>query len=178
MTTSLKEALDASWSADRTISFFDFSGPYESFSFQQFGRKVWAYERHLTTLGAGPGSVIAVMGPTCSDIAALCAAVWSVGSTLTVLANPTRLSGLEHFLKETLSKLRESGADVLIGEEECIAPLRHLAGIPVLNYQQVRQAEAEEPKAGPAPIVFVLVAAGALALAAVAFLLFRRRSAA
>jgi hypothetical protein len=44
--------------------------------------------------------------------------------------------------------------------------------------EEATQAEAEEPKAGPAPIVFVLVAAGALALAAVAFLLFRRRSAA
>ena len=104
MKLSLRDSLRHAWKVDRRLRFYDLEGMTESMTFGEFGEKVSELQAGLEALGVGPGSVVAVMGPTSPSIVALCAAVWQAEATLTVLATPTRLSNLEQYLAETLGK--------------------------------------------------------------------------
>jgi acyl-CoA synthetase (AMP-forming)/AMP-acid ligase II len=134
---SLKELLLDVWEADRTLRFYDLNGLSHTYSFAEFGRLVHSYEHRFLELGAASGVVIAAMGPTSPNLAAVCAAVWGVEATLTVLSTPTRLANLEQYLQETLEKLSKSTAQILIGDEDVVSVFRELAGIPVLSYQEL-----------------------------------------
>ena len=114
MKLSLRDSLCQAWRADRRLRFYDLEGMTESMTFGEFGEKVAELQAGLEALGVGPGTVVAVMGPTSPSIAALCAAIWQAEATLTVLATPTRLSNLEQYLAETLGKLSRSRASILI----------------------------------------------------------------
>ncbi|MCA9779727.1 MAG: AMP-binding protein, partial [Candidatus Eremiobacteraeota bacterium] len=150
---SLSESLQEAWRAERRIGFYDLTGMSESFSFAEFGERVAALQEGLQALGVGPGTVVAVMGPTSSPLAALCAAVWQSEATLTVLATPTRLSNLEQFLAETLGKLSSSKASLMVGQDDIVMAFKELAGIPVFSIEELAEAkpgDAKLEKEGPA----------------------------
>lgn len=134
MTQTLKEALAASLQANRSLSFYGYSGFESSLSFSEFAQLVDSRAQALQGLGVGPGVVVAVMGPTSLELATTCAAVWMCEATLTVLPTPTRLGNLEQFLAETLAKIDRSKASVLVGEEGAVACFAEMAGIPVLPW--------------------------------------------
>ena len=92
MKQSLKDLLNDVWKADRHLRFYGLGGLESTHSFAEFGKLVKSFEGGLSKMDAGPGTVVAVMGPTNPNLAALCAAVWGVEATLTVLATPTRLA--------------------------------------------------------------------------------------
>jgi acyl-CoA synthetase (AMP-forming)/AMP-acid ligase II len=105
--------------------------------FSELGETARHYAERLVGIGAGPKTVIALMGPTDERIAAAVIAVWLTGATLTVLPTPTRLGNLEQFLCETLEKIRRSEASLLVGEEGAVSVFKELAGIPVLSWEEL-----------------------------------------
>ena len=141
MKLNLRDSLRQAWKADRRLRFYDLEGLTESMTFGEFGERVAQLQAGLEALGVGPGTVVAVMGPTSASIAALCAAVWQAEATLTVLATPTRLSNLEQYLAETLGKLSRSRASILIGQDDIVAAFREMAGIPVLSVEELPSSE-------------------------------------
>lgn len=147
MTNILAQSLKAAWSADRTVTFYDFSGKQGCLTFAEFGAQVESIARRLAELGVGPGKVVALMGPTSLELAAHCAAVWSAGATLTVLPTPTRLVNLELFLSETLEKIARSRAGLLLGEEGAVSIFAEMAGIPALSWEQLAQQQVSVPEA-------------------------------
>lgn len=147
MTNILAQSLKSAWSADRTITFYDFSGKQAALSFVEFGAQVERIASRLTQLGVGPGKVVALMGPTSPELAAHCAAVWRAGATLTVLPTPTRLGNLELFLSETLEKLARSRTGLLLGERGAVSIFADLVGIPALSWEQLHEQQVSVPEA-------------------------------
>ncbi|MFA5508030.1 MAG: AMP-binding protein [Vulcanimicrobiota bacterium] len=141
---NLSESLGAAWKSERELFFYNLRGLASRLSYAQFGEMVERLRDALQRRGGGPGTVVAVMGSTGPSLAAVAAAVWRAGATLTVLPKPTRLAGLEQFLAETLGKLQRSEAHVLVGEEDLVSIFRELAGIPVLSFEQVEEEDGLE----------------------------------
>ncbi len=163
MRLSLRDSLRQAWKAERHLKFYDLGGITETMTFGEFGEKVSELQAGLEALGVGPGTVVAVMGPTSSSLAALCAAVWQAEATLTVLATPTRLSNLEQFLAETLGKLSKSRASVLVGDNDIVTAFRDLAGIAVLSIEELLGSEkvgTKLPKEGPQECALIQFSSG------------------
>lgn len=163
MKLSLRDSLRQAWRADRRLRFYDLEGMTESMTFGEFGEKVAELQAGLEALGVGPGTVVAVMGPTSPSIAALCAAVWQAEATLTVLATPTRLSNLEQYLAETLGKLSKSRASILVGQDDIVSAFREMAGIPVLSVEDLRALESVKtklPQEGPKDCALIQFSSG------------------
>lgn len=137
MTETLQTALAQAWESSKTLNFYDFSGLSQSVPFSEFGKLVTQYGRDLRACGVTSQSVVAVMGPTSLDLTVACAAVWSIGATLTVLPTPTRLGNLEQYLSETLEKLQRSQASLLIGDEAAVAIFKEMTRIPVLSWHEL-----------------------------------------
>ena len=140
MSLSLSQSLKEVFQAERKLSFYDFSGLQTSLSFSKFGDGATSYQRALEKLGVRPGVVVAVMGPTSPELVRACCAIWLAGATLCVLPVPTRLANLEHFLLQSMEKLRRSGAAMLVGEEGAVSCFKEMAGIPVLSWEEVESS--------------------------------------
>jgi acyl-CoA synthetase (AMP-forming)/AMP-acid ligase II len=134
--------------ADRRLRLYDFDGPVDTLSFPDFGASVTATSQRLAEIGVGPGTVVALLGPTSVELCRTAAAVWTVGATLTVLPTPSRLGNLESFLMETLSKLATSQAGVLIGEVSMVEAFAEMLAIPVLSWEALEGGE--QPQHEPA----------------------------
>lgn len=137
MSRQLGSALEAVWSSDRAISFYNFDGLSSRYSFHEFGLLVRTIATRLSSLGVGSDHVVALMGSTGPELASHCAAVWQLGATLTVLPTPTRLVDLELFLSETLEKLARSKASLLIGDEGVVAAFAELTDLPCLSWDDL-----------------------------------------
>lgn len=133
----LASALRQAWSLGRekTLAFVDFDGQAVELSYQDFQAQVEATATRLQSLGAGPGVVVALLGPTSLELCRAAAAVWCVGGTLTVLALPSRLSSLEGYVMETLSKLAQARVGLLLGEADMVETFREMLDLPVLSWE-------------------------------------------
>lgn len=140
MSQSLSQALEIAFQSDRKLSFYGFSGLEKSLTFQEFGAEVAETQKQLQQVGIRPGMVVAVMGQTGLELTKTCAAVWLAGATLCVLPTPTRLANLEHFLMQTVEKLRRCEATLLVGAEDSVTCFEELAGIPVVSWGQLSEA--------------------------------------
>ncbi len=141
---SLSDALAKAWSlgAEKTLSFVDFDGPAQELTYSEFSAQVGETAQRLQALGAGPGTVVAVLAPTSLELCRGIAAIWSIGATLTVLPTPSRLSNLESYLMETLAKLASSQAGLMLGEGDMVAGFADMLSIPVLSWEQLQQGDA------------------------------------
>jgi len=68
----------------------------------------------LASLGAGPGAVVACIGPTSRGLVTGIEATWLLGATVVVLPLPMRLASLEEFVRQTRARLRHAGAALVL----------------------------------------------------------------
>jgi fatty-acyl-CoA synthase len=68
----------------------------------------------LQARGVGPGSHVAVLGPTTRPLAAALEAVWLCGATLIVLPLPMRLGSIEEFAAQTRSRMANADVALLL----------------------------------------------------------------
>lgn len=151
---NLAKALSQAWKAgaDKRLAFVDFDGRSESLSYAEFSAQAEALAGRLKSLGVAGGTVVALLGPTSLELCRAAAAVWLSGATLTVLATPSRMSDLEGFVMETLSKLAQAKTSLLLGEQDMVEVFREMLSIPVLAWPELDSA-AFEGLEGSAPVV-------------------------
>lgn len=144
--TSLARALeDVFESSQKSLGFYSYEGPSPRLSYAEFGVLVSQRRDQLKALGAGPGIVVGVLGPTCLELAITCAAVWTSGATLTVLPTPTRMGQLELYLTQTVSKLNTCEASLLVGEPNMVEGFVDFLEIPALAWDQLPKAQLTSP---------------------------------
>jgi fatty-acyl-CoA synthase len=68
----------------------------------------------LQTRGVGPGTHVALLGPTTRPLVTAIEAVWLCGATLVVLPLPMRLGSIEEFAAQTRSRLANADVTVLL----------------------------------------------------------------
>lgn len=141
MLPPLASALFKAWKqgGEKRLAFVDFDGLSHELSYAEFQAEVRLTSERLRALGVVPGVVVALLGPTSRELCRAAAAVWCSGATLTVLAIPSRLSSLEGFLMETLSKLAQSRAGLFLGEKDMVEAFREMLSIPVLSWEELEQ---------------------------------------
>lgn len=146
----LASALRQAWKlgGEKTLAFVDFDGMTVELSYSEFQAQVEATAQRLVSLGVGPGVTVALLGPTSLELCRAAAAVWCVGGTLTVLALPSRLSSLEGYVMETLSKLAQARVGLLLGEADMVETFREMLELAVLSWEELeagRSVGAVEP---------------------------------
>ncbi|MGH9285969.1 MAG: AMP-binding protein, partial [Acidimicrobiales bacterium] len=75
----------------------------------------------LQVRGAGPGSRIAILGPTTRSLVTAIQATWLAGATIVVLPLPMRLSSIEEFVAQTRRRIRNADARVCVVDPELAA---------------------------------------------------------
>ena len=66
----------------------------------------------LQALGVGPGTHVAILGPTSRHVVTAIRAIWMAGSTVVVLPLPMRMGSIEEFVDQTRTRIH--GADVTL----------------------------------------------------------------
>lgn len=141
LAAALKESLSG---CSRRLGFYGFDGPSGGCSYDELLRGARATSARLKALGVGPGSVVALLGPTSLELCRAALAVWLRGATLTVLPTPTRLGSLEAFLMETLAKLAGSQAGLLLGDGAMTEAFAPMLEIPVLDWERLENGRLPE----------------------------------
>lgn len=68
----------------------------------------------LAARGIGPGSHVAVLGPTTRPLVTTIEATWLAGATVVVLPLPMRMSSIEEFVEETRNRILRADVDLLV----------------------------------------------------------------
>ena len=89
---------------------FVVGGDHVAVPYRQLHDEARAYAANLQALGVGPGSHVALLGPTSRPLATAIQATWLCGATIVVLPLPMRLSSIEEFVAQT--RVRIANADV------------------------------------------------------------------
>jgi fatty-acyl-CoA synthase len=72
----------------------------------------------LQARGIGPGSRVALLGPTSRPLVTTIQATWLAGATLVCLPLPMRLGSIEEFALQTQRRVRNADADVIVVDPE------------------------------------------------------------
>ena len=84
----------------------------------------------LQARGIGPGSHVAVLGPTTQGLVTAIEATWLAGATLVVLPLPMRLASIEAFVAQTRVRIAGADIDLLIADPDLAAFLAPEPGDP------------------------------------------------
>src|SRR4051794_39347732 len=79
----------------------------ETASWAQLHEEARATAAALQSLGAGPGSHVALLGPTTRPLVTALQATWLAGATMMMLPLPMRLASIEDFVQQTRVRLRK-----------------------------------------------------------------------
>ena len=104
------------------------------------------YAANLQALGVGPGSHVALLGPTSRALVTSIEAVWLCGATVVVLPLPMRLSSIEEFVEQTRVRIANADVSLVLIDPE-LAPFIEPtpSDPPMVGWDAVR------PGAGRAP---------------------------
>src|SRR5436853_502421 len=69
-----------------------------------------------TRRGVGPGSHVALLGPTSRPFVTAIQAVWLAGGTVVVLPLPMRMSSLDDFVASTRTRVRAADTALLVAD--------------------------------------------------------------
>src|SRR5580700_1546385 len=81
-----------------------------------------AMAARLQARGVGPGSHVALLGPTSRALVTAIEATWLCGATLIVLPLPMRLASIEAFVDQTRARVVSADVDLLVVDPD-LAPL-------------------------------------------------------
>src|SRR5438093_4033570 len=68
----------------------------------------------LQARGVGPGDHVALLGPTTRPLVTAIEATWLAGATVVVLPLPMRLGSIEDFVGQTLARIRNADASLVV----------------------------------------------------------------
>jgi fatty-acyl-CoA synthase len=100
------------------------------------------YAAALQQRGIGPGSHVAILGPTTRPLVTAIEAVWLAGATTVVLPLPMRLASIDEFVEQTRQRIQHADAALLLVDAE-FAPFVPLDGMPpVLRFGELARGDA------------------------------------
>src|SRR5205085_2615032 len=70
----------------------------------------------LASRGVGPGSHVALLGPTSRPFVTAIQAVWLAGATVVVLPLPMRMNSLDDFVTQTRTRVRASDTALVVAD--------------------------------------------------------------
>jgi len=93
----------------------------------------------LQARGIGPGSHVALLGPTTRPLVTTIQATWLAGATLVCLPLPMRLGSIEEFARQTRRRIENADADAIVVDPELEPFLALEAGDPpVVRLDELR----------------------------------------
>ncbi|QXC61520.1 fatty acyl-AMP ligase [Aquihabitans sp. G128] len=106
----------------------------------------------LAARGVGPGSHVALLGPTTRDLVTTIAASWLAGATVVVLPLPMRMSSIEEFVEQTRRRILGADTALLVVDPELAPFLEAQPGDPLtLGYDDLRGDPAAYVAPAPDP---------------------------
>ncbi|HUP71571.1 MAG TPA: AMP-binding protein [Acidimicrobiales bacterium] len=100
------------------------------------------YASVLQQRGIGPGSHVAIMGPTTRPLVTAIEAVWLAGATTVVLPLPMRLASIDEFIEQTRQRIGHADVSLLLIDPE-FAPFVPLDEMPpVLTFPELTDGDA------------------------------------
>ena len=100
------------------------------------------YGSVLQQRGMGPGSHVAIMGPTTRPLVTAIEAVWLAGATTVVLPLPMRLASIDDFVEQTRQRIHHADVSLLLIDPE-FAPFVPIDDMPpVLTFAELAHGDA------------------------------------
>jgi fatty-acyl-CoA synthase len=100
---------------------FVVGGDHVAVSYRQLHHEARGFAANLQALGVGPGSHVALLGPTSRPLATAIQATWLCGATIVVLPLPMRLSSVEDFVSQTRVRIAHADVSLVLVDPE-LAP--------------------------------------------------------
>lgn len=119
--TTLVDRLERAAERPGTCTFVVGGGEPDAVPWAQLHREAQAMAAVLQAEGMGPGSHVALLGPTTRAFVTAIQAVWLSGATLVVLPLPMRLGSIEQFAAQTRVRLRSADVDLVVVDPD-LAP--------------------------------------------------------
>jgi len=101
--------------------------------------------------GVGPGSHVALLGPTSRPLVTAIQAVWLAGATVVVLPLPMRMSGLEDFVAQTRTRVRAADTSVVVADPMLAGFIQPEPGDPPVVLLDELTGDASDPWAWEVP---------------------------
>jgi fatty-acyl-CoA synthase len=116
--TSLIPRIERAAETKGTITFLGSAGSGgpegERVSWARLHDDARAMAAGLQAVGVGPGTHVAILGPTTRPLVTAIEATWIAGATAVMLPLPMRLASIEDFVRQTRARLLASDAVVLV----------------------------------------------------------------
>ncbi len=93
----------------------------ETIPMAQLHLEARAFAARLQDLGVGPGSHVALLGPTTRPLVTAIQAVWLTGAALVTMPLPMRMGAIEQFIEQTRNRIRRSDSSLVLIDPE-LAP--------------------------------------------------------
>lgn len=120
----------------------------------------------LQSRGVGPGTQVALLGPTSRALVTAIEATWLAGGAVVVLPLPMRLGSIEEFVAQTQARIRSARAALVVADPTLLdlAPLPG-DGTPVVRLPDLagRPEAYEEPRDGPEDLAVIQFTSGSTA---------------
>ncbi len=97
---------------------FVVGGQVDRVPYAQLHDEARAMASALLAKGVGPGSHIALLGPTSRPFVTAVQAIWLAGATLVVLPLPMRLGSIEEFVRQTRARIRAADTDLIVADPD------------------------------------------------------------
>ncbi len=117
---TLTQRIEAGAARGHSITFV-VGGDHVPVTYAQLHEEAQRYAANLQALGVGPGSHVALLGPTSRPLVTALQAVWLAGATAVVLPLPMRLSSIDEFVAQTRARMTHADVSLLLVDPE-LAP--------------------------------------------------------
>ncbi len=108
-------------------------GGVDHLSWEQLHAEARAVATRLQALGAGPGTHIAILGPSSRALVTSVQAIWLTGATAVLLPLPMRLSSIETFIEQTAVRIRNADVSLLLVDADLAPFAPAIAGVQMLS---------------------------------------------
>lgn len=118
--TTLAARIEAAAAANRTLTFVT-GGEPDPVPWGRLHEEATAMAAGLQARGVGPGSHVAILGPTSRPLVTAIQATWLAGATVVVLPLPMRLGSLEEFVDATVQRVVNADVGIVLADPD-LAP--------------------------------------------------------
>ncbi len=118
----------------------------------------------LAERGIGPGSHVALLGPTTRQHVTLIEATWLSGATLVVLPLPMRLASVEEFVAQTRRRIAQADVDLVIVDPDlAVFVTGEPSEAPTIGYDEIGRAAFVAPLVDPRSLALLQFTSGSTA---------------
>ncbi|MHB8671811.1 MAG: AMP-binding protein [Acidimicrobiales bacterium] len=172
--TTLAARIERASAGGGTITFLSgpgATGAPETVEWARLHEEARGAAARLQARGVGPGSHVAVLGPTSRPLVTALQGVWLSGATVMALPLPMRLGSLEEFVDQTRARIRAADAQIVLMDPE-LAPFfeARASDPPVVELSELEAgagrasaAAWERPEADPDALAILQFTSGSTA---------------